>query len=71
MYHTLDRFSRPALVNGTAGIVVASGERIYAVMGFTVADGKMVAIDIHEEPPAARAARSHLSARSLSGARVK
>jgi hypothetical protein len=24
MYHTLDRSSRPALVNGTAGIVVAS-----------------------------------------------
>ncbi|MGH2946056.1 MAG: sigma-70 family RNA polymerase sigma factor [Solirubrobacteraceae bacterium] len=51
MYHTLDRFSRPALVNGTAGIVVASGERIYAVMGFTVADGKIVAIDILADPP--------------------
>jgi len=46
MYHTLDRFSRPALVNGAAGIVVASSERTYAVMGFTVADGKIVAIDI-------------------------
>lgn len=46
MYHTLDRFSRPALVNGAAGIVVASSERTYAVMGFTVADGKIVGIDI-------------------------
>jgi RNA polymerase sigma-70 factor (ECF subfamily) len=50
MYHTLDRFSRPALVNGAAGIVVASGERTYAVMGFTVADGKIVAIDILADP---------------------
>jgi hypothetical protein len=51
MYHTLDRFSRPALVNGTAGIVVASGERIYAVMGFTVADDKIVTIDILADSP--------------------
>ena len=50
MYHTLDRFSRPALVNGAAGIVVASAERTYAVMGFTVADGKIVAIDILADP---------------------
>jgi RNA polymerase sigma factor (sigma-70 family) len=50
MYHTLDRFSRPALVNGAAGIVVASGERTYAVMGLTVADGKIVAIDILADP---------------------
>jgi hypothetical protein len=27
MYQTLDRFSRPALVSGAAGIVVTSGER--------------------------------------------
>ena len=50
MYHELDRFSRPALVNGAAGIVVASDERTYAVMGFTVADGKIVAIDILADP---------------------
>ena len=50
MYHELDRFSRPALVNGAAGIVVASDERTYAVMGFTVADGKVVAIDILADP---------------------
>jgi RNA polymerase sigma-70 factor, ECF subfamily len=51
MYHTLDRFSRPAFVNGTAGIVVASGELIYAVMGFTVADDKIVTIDILADSP--------------------
>jgi RNA polymerase sigma-70 factor (ECF subfamily) len=31
-------------------MVVASGERTYAVMGFTVADGKIVAIDILADP---------------------
>jgi RNA polymerase sigma factor (sigma-70 family) len=50
VYHHLDRFSRPALVNGAAGIVVASDERTYSVMGFTVADGKIVAIDILADP---------------------
>jgi RNA polymerase sigma factor (sigma-70 family) len=50
MYHALDRFSRPALVNGAAGIVVASGERTYSVMGFTVAHGKILAIDILADP---------------------
>jgi hypothetical protein len=46
---------------------LASGKRTYAVMGFTVADGKIVAIDILADP----AAGSRLSARSLSGAQVK
>ena len=50
IYHRLDRFARPALVNGAAGAVVASDERTYAVMGFTVADGKIVAIDILADP---------------------
>jgi RNA polymerase sigma factor (sigma-70 family) len=50
MYHELDRFSRPALVNGAAGILVAGDERIYSVLGFTVADGKIVAIDILADP---------------------
>jgi RNA polymerase sigma factor (sigma-70 family) len=50
MYHRLERFSRLALVNGAAGMVVASDEQTYAVMGFTVADGKVVAIDILADP---------------------
>ena len=50
IYRERDRFSRPALVNGAAGVVVASDERTYAVMGFTVADGKIVAIDILADP---------------------
>jgi RNA polymerase sigma factor (sigma-70 family) len=50
LYHRLDRFARPALVNGAAGAVVASDEQRYAVMGFTIAGGKIVAIDILSDP---------------------
>ncbi len=44
------RFARPALVNGAAGLVVASGGRPFAVMGFTVRRGKIVEIDILADP---------------------
>jgi RNA polymerase sigma-70 factor (ECF subfamily) len=44
------RAAQPALVNGAAGTVVASDDRRYAVLGFTVADGKIVAIDILADP---------------------
>jgi RNA polymerase sigma factor (sigma-70 family) len=50
MYERLDRFSRPVLVNGAAGIVTASDEQVYAVLGFTVAGGRIVAIDILADP---------------------
>jgi RNA polymerase sigma-70 factor (ECF subfamily) len=50
MYRERDRFSRLALVNGAAGMVVASDEQTYAVLGFTVAGGKIVAIDILADP---------------------
>ncbi len=43
-------FVRPALVNGTAGVVVAADERMLSVMGFTVAHGKIVAIDVLSDP---------------------
>jgi RNA polymerase sigma factor (sigma-70 family) len=39
-------FARAALVNGAAGIVAARGGRPVAVLGFTVAGGKIVEIDI-------------------------
>jgi RNA polymerase sigma factor (sigma-70 family) len=39
-------FAQPALVNGAAGAVAASGGRLYAVVGFTVSRGKIVEIDI-------------------------
>jgi RNA polymerase sigma-70 factor (ECF subfamily) len=41
---------RPALVNGAAGMVVAPGGRPMAVMGFTVVDGKVVAIEVLADP---------------------
>jgi RNA polymerase sigma-70 factor (ECF subfamily) len=50
MYRERDRFSRLALVNGAAGMVVASNEQTYAVLGFTVAGGQIVAIDILADP---------------------
>jgi RNA polymerase sigma-70 factor (ECF subfamily) len=41
---------RPALVNGAAGVVVAPEGRPFAVMGFTVVDGKIVEIDAIGDP---------------------
>ena len=46
----LSPFVRPALVNGAAGVVVAPGGRPYAVMGFTVVGGRIVAIDALGDP---------------------
>jgi len=41
---------RPALVNGAVGGVVFREGRLLSVMGFTVSDGKIVAIDIFADP---------------------
>ena len=46
----LSPFVRPALVNGAAGVVVAPRGRPFSVMGFTVAGGKIVAIDSLADP---------------------
>ncbi|MBO2459781.1 sigma-70 family RNA polymerase sigma factor [Actinomadura violacea] len=51
--------SRPALVNGTAGVVSMDGDRPQSVLSFTVADGRIVAIDILADP--ARVERLDLS----------
>ena len=40
----------PALVNGAAGVVVMTNGRPFAVMGFTVARGKIVEIDCFLDP---------------------
>jgi RNA polymerase sigma-70 factor (ECF subfamily) len=40
----------PALVNGTAGVVVTAGGRLFSVMGFTVTRGKIVEIDVVADP---------------------
>jgi hypothetical protein len=41
---------RPALINGAAGVVVAPHGRPFAVMGFTVANGRVLAIDSIIDP---------------------
>jgi RNA polymerase sigma factor (sigma-70 family) len=43
-------FARPALVNGAAGLVVAPGGRPFAVMGFTVTEGRIAEIDVLADP---------------------
>jgi RNA polymerase sigma factor (sigma-70 family) len=43
-------FARPALVNGTVGLVTAPGGRPLSVMGFTVRRGKVVEIDLLADP---------------------
>ncbi len=46
----LAQFARPVLVNGAAGVVTVVNGRIISVMGFTVTDGKVVAIDVLMDP---------------------
>src|SRR5213080_2817818 len=43
-------FGRPAIVNGAAGVVVAPAGRPFAVVGFTVAAGRIVEIDLVADP---------------------
>jgi RNA polymerase sigma-70 factor (ECF subfamily) len=41
---------RPVLVNGAAGVVVVPRDRTIAVAGFTVAEGRIAAIDLLVDP---------------------
>jgi RNA polymerase sigma-70 factor (ECF subfamily) len=50
MFARLSPYVRPALVNGAAGVVVVPGGQLFSVMGFTVADGRIVAIDALGDP---------------------
>jgi len=50
MFARLSPFVRPALINGSAGVVVAPGGRAVSVMGFTVKGGKVVEIDSIADP---------------------
>jgi hypothetical protein len=59
-YSRFANFSQPALVNGAAGAVTAPGGVPRAIMGFTVAGGKIVEIDILADPE--RLGRLDLSA---------
>ncbi|HYN93306.1 MAG TPA: sigma-70 family RNA polymerase sigma factor [Pilimelia sp.] len=46
----LAAFVRPALINGAAGVVVVAGGRVLSVMAFTVARGRVIAIDVLLDP---------------------
>jgi RNA polymerase sigma-70 factor (ECF subfamily) len=39
-----------ALVNGAAGMVATRDDRVFAVLGFTVVDDRIVAIDALSDP---------------------
>ncbi|HEX5309818.1 MAG TPA: sigma-70 family RNA polymerase sigma factor [Solirubrobacteraceae bacterium] len=43
-------FVRRALINGAAGVVALDGERPFAVLAFTVAGDRAVAIDVFNDP---------------------
>ena len=45
---------RPALVNGTAGVLVATGRQPVTVIGFTTVEGKIVEIDAIADPERVR-----------------
>ena len=42
----LAHLARPALVNGAEGVVVAAGEKVIAVVGFTIVGGRIAALDL-------------------------
>ena len=42
--------ARPAIVNGTAGVIVVPGKKPIAVVSFSVADGRIVEIDLVADP---------------------
>jgi RNA polymerase sigma-70 factor, ECF subfamily len=50
MFAAPNRIARPALVNGAAGAVIVVDGRPIAVMGFTVSEGRIVAIDALGDP---------------------
>jgi RNA polymerase sigma factor (sigma-70 family) len=43
-------FCEPAVVNGAAGLIVVPGARPIAVVGFTIANGRIVEIDLIADP---------------------
>ncbi len=43
-------YTRPALINGAAGVVAFDGERPFAVLAFTVVGDRAVAVDVFNDP---------------------
>jgi RNA polymerase sigma-70 factor (ECF subfamily) len=54
-FAALARSGRPALVNGAAGLVAAPEGRPFSVLGFTIAGGLIVEIDVLADPERLRA----------------
>jgi hypothetical protein len=51
MFSRMAPHTRPALVNGTPGVVVIPPDgKVFSIMAFTVADGKIVEIDALVDP---------------------
>jgi len=44
------RFAQPALVNGAVGVVMAPRGRLFRVLRFTIAHGKIVEVDVVADP---------------------
>jgi RNA polymerase sigma-70 factor (ECF subfamily) len=49
-------FTRPAIVNGGAGLVLAPGRKVVAVIGFTLAGERIAEIDVMADPDKLRPA---------------
>jgi RNA polymerase sigma-70 factor (ECF subfamily) len=47
---TFAHLGRPAIVNGAAGLRIVSGDRLLSIVGFTIHDGRIAAIDIVADP---------------------
>ncbi|MEV6970786.1 RNA polymerase sigma factor SigJ [Hamadaea sp. NPDC051192] len=51
MFSKMAQYARPALVNGAMGVInIPPSGQLYGVMGMTVVDGRIVAIDILADP---------------------
>jgi len=48
-YRRFAPFVRPALINGAAGVVAFDGEQPFALLAFTVRNGRAIAIDIFND----------------------
>jgi RNA polymerase sigma-70 factor (ECF subfamily) len=49
--------AKPAVVNGAAGVIIASGDHVIGVCGITVADDRIAEIDLVTDPAKLRDAR--------------
>jgi hypothetical protein len=50
----LAHLARPALVNGSAGVIVGRVERPISVVAFTIANDRIVSIDVITDPAPTR-----------------